>query len=421
MSSGDERFHTPRPAARPGGYASSGDDRGPSSGTDRSDEWAVPQGGASYSARSYTSEEYGQPHTPSGSHASYASADENSYNQAAYASADEYKQGSASARSYASDHEYGHGASARSYASGDEYAQGGASARSYASADEYGHAGAGSARSAGGGSARSYTSGEEYSSAQRSGGHQWPAADHANNASYASDHGYQSAGGGGYTSAGRDGGYTSAGRDGGYTSAGRDGYNSSGSHHSTHSNHSHHGGSGYSSANEYVAPVYDSHGGPPNVLPFVPQQADGKLAGGGYGHGQPDHGFKEHKQQDSGVDDQVVEDIFSLARHGKISEVEDLLNRAVPVNVRDRHGNTILSVACQNGLKKMAKLALRRGADINARNYKGNTPLHFCYAYGYGDTLGAYLTSKGADTSLKNHFGATCYEGLGEGGEAKLG
>jgi ankyrin repeat protein len=48
--------------------------------------------------------------------------------------------------------------------------------------------------------------------------------------------------------------------------------------------------------------------------------------------------------------------------------VEELFDRGLPVNVRDRFGNTVLSIACQNGLKRMAKLTLRRGADINARN-----------------------------------------------------
>ena len=48
-----------------------------------------------------------------------------------------------------------------------------------------------------------------------------------------------------------------------------------------------------------------------------------------------------------------------------------------------------------------------------AMQHKGNTPLHFCFTYGYGDTRGAYLTSKGADPSIRNNFGLTCYEGLG--------
>jgi hypothetical protein len=35
-------------------------------------------------------------------------------------------------------------------------------------------------------------------------------------------------------------------------------------------------------------------------------------------------------------------------------------------------------------------VALRKGADINVQNRKGNTPLHFCFQFGYGATLGAW-------------------------------
>ena len=115
-----------------------------------------------------------------------------------------------------------------------------------------------------------------------------------------------------------------------------------------------------------------------------------------------------------------IQGVISAARHGRVPEVAAYLDHGIPVNIRDKFGNTILAIACQNGLKKMAKLALRRGADINARNYKGNTPLHFCFTYGYGDTLGQYLISKGADPAIKNHQGSTCYEGLGgEGNSTK--
>ena len=55
------------------------------------------------------------------------------------------------------------------------------------------------------------------------------------------------------------------------------------------------------------------------------------------------------------------------------------LNLGLPVDVRDNYGNTILVIACQNGNKRVAKAVLRRGANINARNHKGNTPLHYCY------------------------------------------
>ncbi|KAK1930927.1 OTU domain-containing protein 5-A [Phytophthora citrophthora] len=100
-------------------------------------------------------------------------------------------------------------------------------------------------------------------------------------------------------------------------------------------------------------------------------------------------------------------DLFSAARHNRYDSVMYMLDQGVPVNSRDVFGNSLLSIACQNGLKRIVKLALRRGANINSQNNRGNTALHFCFAYGYGDSLGAYLISKGADTTLENDDGMT--------------
>lgn len=161
-------------------------------------------------------------------------------------------------------------------------------------------------------------------------------------------------------------------------------------------------------------------------------------------------------------------DIFSATRHNRMDSVTYMLDQGVSVNAKDEFGNAILSIACQNGLKRMAKLALRRGANINSRNVRrpcpcgcsflsacgnkkwwfanhtddgrlllsllrprycagrghreqlrGNTALHFCFAYGYGDTLGAYLISKGADTTIENKDGRVCYYGIDQGSVRK--
>lgn len=107
-----------------------------------------------------------------------------------------------------------------------------------------------------------------------------------------------------------------------------------------------------------------------------------------------------------------IEDIFSYTRHGRGNDVERLLDKGIPINIRDTNGNTILIIACQNGNKRLAKIALRRGGNINVQNYKGNTPLHYCYHYGYGDLLGQYLISKGADPYLRNKAGHLCFDGI---------
>ena len=81
----------------------------------------------------------------------------------------------------------------------------------------------------------------------------------------------------------------------------------------------------------------------------------------------------------AGLSENDVEDVFSYARHGRLEEIERLFAKGLPVDVRDAYGNTVLTIACQNGNKRVAKAVLRRGANINARNHKGNTPLHYCY------------------------------------------
>ena len=108
-----------------------------------------------------------------------------------------------------------------------------------------------------------------------------------------------------------------------------------------------------------------------------------------------------------------IQDAFSLARHNRYSSLvemfEDEINVLHPDSTDDK-GNTILIVACQNGLRRIAKLALRVGCDIDWKNDRGNTALHFCYMYGFGATMGAYLKEKGADDSLRNHRQQTCYD-----------
>mmetsp|Transcript_36015 Transcript_36015/g.34084 ORF Transcript_36015/g.34084 Transcript_36015/m.34084 type:complete len:294 (-) Transcript_36015:304-1185(-) len=119
-----------------------------------------------------------------------------------------------------------------------------------------------------------------------------------------------------------------------------------------------------------------------------------------------------NRSRGGGISEEDLQDIFSFVRHGRSEEIEKLLDRGIPVDVRDERGNTLLIVACQNGNKRIGKNVLRRGANINARNLKGNTPLHYCFHYGFGDTLGQYIIQKGADESARNNMGKPCWDGI---------
>jgi ankyrin repeat protein len=111
---------------------------------------------------------------------------------------------------------------------------------------------------------------------------------------------------------------------------------------------------------------------------------------------------------------EIMDQIMSLARHGRYEEIENIISGpdfVHSIDSRDSKGNTLLLAAAQNGNKRIAKLALRKGADINLRNLTGQTALHFAFTYGFED-LGNYLISKGADDTLTNAEGLTCYEGI---------
>lgn len=75
----------------------------------------------------------------------------------------------------------------------------------------------------------------------------------------------------------------------------------------------------------------------------------------------------------------ATDEIFSLARHSHFVEIEKMFQQGLSPDIRDDNGNTLLAIGCQNGNKRIVKMALRYGADIDACNFRGNSPLHFCF------------------------------------------
>jgi hypothetical protein len=136
-----------------------------------------------------------------------------------------------------------------------------------------------------------------------------------------------------------------------------------------------------------------------NVVEFVDK--DGKIK-------------QKEIQQEGNREETLFEELKSYVRHGKYEELEDVITSpdyTMDIDHKDRSGNTLLLCAAQNGNKRIIKLMLRRGANINESNVGGNTALHYCYAYKF-ESLATYLMSKGADDSMVNAVGLTCYEGL---------
>jgi len=115
---------------------------------------------------------------------------------------------------------------------------------------------------------------------------------------------------------------------------------------------------------------------------------------------------------DLGVDAQSVSDygtpLDRAAYGGHTTTVATLLNAGVPATTRNHWGRTPLHEACKYGRIEVARLLLKRGADVNAVDQYGNerTPLHEAVAPG-DSAITELLLLYGADINHRNSWGAT--------------
>jgi hypothetical protein len=72
--------------------------------------------------------------------------------------------------------------------------------------------------------------------------------------------------------------------------------------------------------------------------------------------------------------------------------IEMLIAKGADLNLKDKAGYTVLHLAARSGHKERAKLFIANGADVNAKDKKGRTPLS--YAQDKGHTEVAELLRK---------------------------
>lgn len=86
----------------------------------------------------------------------------------------------------------------------------------------------------------------------------------------------------------------------------------------------------------------------------------------------------------------------SAAREGDIKEMERLISAGANVNARNAYGLTPLHSAALYGKVEAARLLIRNGADVNAIDSNGKTPLHFAAFYDQGE-VARLLIENGAN------------------------
>jgi len=89
--------------------------------------------------------------------------------------------------------------------------------------------------------------------------------------------------------------------------------------------------------------------------------------------------------------------------------VKTLLERQVPLNARNRDGNTALSCACSFPCANTAMLLLRAGADTGQANYFGQYPLHIACLHGQTEIV-RMLLAYNVDLHVRTAYGESAVD-----------
>ena len=99
--------------------------------------------------------------------------------------------------------------------------------------------------------------------------------------------------------------------------------------------------------------------------------------------------------------------IYDAANDGNIEAVKQHLADGADVNAKNDFGSTPLIAAALEGHKEIVELLIAKGADVDAMNEAEVTSLHYAALEGHKE-ISKLLLAKGADVNAKdNRGGAT--------------
>lgn len=96
----------------------------------------------------------------------------------------------------------------------------------------------------------------------------------------------------------------------------------------------------------------------------------------------------------------------SFKNQEKNLDLENLINLALDINLKNSRGETFLILAVKNYFKDLVKLIIDKKADLDVKDNKENTALIYSAKLGYAD-ITKMLIKAGANLNLQNKNGDT--------------
>jgi len=94
-------------------------------------------------------------------------------------------------------------------------------------------------------------------------------------------------------------------------------------------------------------------------------------------------------------------------REGNIEAAKQAIDDGADVNAKDKRGQTpLLNAAPPMGHKEIIELLIAKGADVNAKTESGWNPLHRAAIHGHKE-IAELLITKGADVNAKDNYDYT--------------
>ncbi|RJR08340.1 ankyrin repeat domain-containing protein [Candidatus Parcubacteria bacterium] len=120
------------------------------------------------------------------------------------------------------------------------------------------------------------------------------------------------------------------------------------------------------------------------------------------------------------ITEKAIEELYMAINHEDIEEVKKIINIYPDiVNIEDSWSWTPLYRALSCKSTEIAELLISKGADVNARDEEGGTPLHAAVSLDVSKEFVELLISNGADVNARTNDGLTPLD-LAKGGNKEI-